>query len=394
MKSSSDPATPAGLYVHIPFCLTKCPYCDFFSVTDLSLVDNFLNALLREASLYSGKFGTFDTLYIGGGTPSILNSAQMTRLFSGLRSAFEFDPSCEVTVEVNPDDITAEKLRGFRADGANRLSIGVQSFRDKDLAFLKRRHGAKAAKKAIESALEAGFENLSVDLMYALPGQTEHSWLSSLEQATSYPISHLSCYELTIEERTPFGRMREEGNLREATEDKGRDLFLLTSEFLEDKGFMHYEISNYAMEGASCSSSSLPCPLYEGAMKAPIAVHNSKYWSHVPYLGLGPSAHSFDGGMRSWNVRSVSEYCKSLFDDKRPTAGREELTADQLRLERLYLGFRTRVGVSRQDIEESDNSGQTLLDLVDAGLLEINGERIVPTRKGYLIADHLPLLFE
>lgn len=374
MKSSADSAPPAGLYVHIPFCLTKCPYCDFFSVTDLSLVEGFLEALTREASLCAGQYEAFDTLYIGGGTPSILSPGQMSRLLSGLRSCFNFDPSCEVTAEVNPDDVTTEKLRRLLAEGVNRLSIGVQSFRDKDLTFLKRRHSAKAARNAIESALSVGFENVSIDLIYALPGQAKRSWLGCLEQAIAYPISHLSCYELTIEERTPFGRMRQEGNLKAATEGKERDLFLLTSEFLEAQGFIHYEVSNYAGEGASSR-------------------HNTKYWTHVPYLGLGPSAHSFDGTTRRWNVRSISEYCELLLEGKPPTAGREHLTSDQLRLERLYLGFRTRMGVSRKDIEDSDNSGQTLLDLVDAGLLEITGDRIVPTRKGYLIADHLPLLF-
>lgn len=397
MKSSTGTAS-AGLYVHIPFCLTKCPYCDFFSVTDLSLVDGFLEALDREAALYSphsGPFETFDTLYIGGGTPTILSSAHMARLLSRLRSSFNFDPFCEVTVEANPDDVTIEKLQGLRAEGVNRLSIGVQSFRDKDLVFLKRRHSAKAARKAIESALEAGFENLSIDLIYALPGQPKRSWLACLEQATAYPITHLSCYELTIEERTPFGSMRKEGNLKAATEGKGRDLFLLTSEFLEDKGFVHYEISNHArVTQASCSFSSPSYPLYSKvAPGARVAVHNTKYWTHVPYLGLGPSAHSFGGKTRWWNFRSVNEYCESLLQGKRPTAGHEDLTADQLRLERLYLGFRTRMGVSRSDIEDSDNSGQTLLDLVEAGLLAIIEDRIVPTRKGLLIADHLPLMF-
>lgn len=374
MKSSTGAAT-AGLYVHIPFCLIKCPYCDFFSVTDLSLVDGFLDALLREASLCSRDFQTFDTLYIGGGTPSVLSAEQMARLFSGLRSSLNFDPSCEVTAEVNPDDVTTEKLKQLRGGGVNRLSIGVQSFRDKDLAFLKRRHGAKAARKAIESALEAGFENLSIDLIYALPGQTKRSWLACLEQATAYPVTHLSCYQLTIEERTPFGRMRKEGNLKAAGERRERDLFLLASEFLEDQGFIHYEVSNYAKTSSALSR------------------HNTKYWTHVPYLGLGPSAHSFDGKTRRWNFRSINEYCELLLESKRPAGGHEDLTAEQLRLERLYLGFRTKMGVRRSDIEDSDNCGQALLDLVESGLLEIAEDRIIPTRKGFLIADHLPLLF-
>ena len=376
---SSNPAGPAGLYVHIPFCLTKCPYCDFFSITDLSLVDDFLDALAREASLYSDRFHRFDTLYIGGGTPSILSPHQMSRLLSSLRFRFQLDPSCEVTVEINPDDASPERFHALAAEGVNRLSIGVQSFRDKDLAFLKRRHNVSAARQAIEGALEAGFENLSIDLMYPLPGQTKRTWLTSLGQAVAYPISHLSCYQLTIEERTPFGQMRKEGKLKTVGEGRESELFLLTSQFLEEQGFVHYEVSNYARATQA---------------PRPFSRHNTKYWTHAPYLGLGPAAHSFDGvSARWWNDRSVQEYCESLREGRYPTAGHEDLTAEQLRLERLYLGFRTKIGVSKSDIEESDNSGQTLLDLVDADILEIIEDRLVPTRKGYLIADHLPLLF-
>lgn len=373
---SNGPA--AGLYVHIPFCLTKCPYCDFFSITEPLLIDQFLEALVQESALCSGQFEVFDSLYIGGGTPSLLSPKQMSRLFSGLRSSFRFNSSSEITVEVNPDDVTKEQLRAFLAEGVNRLSIGVQSFHDRDLAFLKRRHRSQAGRRAIASAADAGFENISIDLIYALPNQTKSAWLNDLEQAVAYPVSHISCYQLTLEQRTPFGQMRQEGRLKTAGERKERDLFLLTSQFLEDHGFAHYEISNYAkaVEGTDFSSR-----------------HNTKYWTHAPYLGLGPSAHSFDGAARRWNCRSVEDYCKALRGNRPPTAGREGLTTDQLRLERLYLGFRTKIGVSRGDLEDSDNSGQTLSDLVDSGLLEVSEERIVCTRKGFLIADYLPLLF-
>jgi oxygen-independent coproporphyrinogen III oxidase len=427
MKNSPLP----GLYVHVPFCLTKCPYCDFFSVTDHSFISEFLDALAREASLYSGQFPAFDSLYVGGGTPSVLSTGQMVRLLSGLRGCFTFDPSCEITVEMNPDDVTTEKLRGLLDLGVNRLSMGVQSFHDRDLAFLKRRHGAAAGRKAIESALDAGFEDLSIDLIYALPGQTKRSWLENLEQAVAYPVSHLSCYQFTVEEGTPFGCMRQEGRLRPASERKERDLFLLAAQFLESQGFVHYEVSNYArtagvlrlegepqrtgasafagrVEGATQAPGAFLSPshpfvegeaqralLVEGATQAPVMVsrHNTKYWTHVPYLGLGPSAHSFNGATRWWNVKSVRGYCQSLREGRFPLVGHEDLTPEQLRLERLYLGFRTREGVKRSDIEDSDNCGQTLLDLVDSGVLEIIEGRVVPTRKGYLIADHLPLVF-
>ena len=365
----------SGLYVHIPFCLTKCPYCDFYSITDLSLTDAFLDALEGEAHLYADRFDTYDSLYLGGGTPSVLEPRQIERLFSILHSSFVFEKDVEVTTELNPDDVTHEKLDALRRVGVNRLSIGVQSFDDGELAFLGRRHGAAASRRALAMARDAAFGNVGIDLIYGLPGQTPSGWLTTLEEAMGFAPRHLSCYQLTIEEATPLGRLKRDGVFRPAGEERERELFLLTSEFLEDRGFIHYEVSNFALS--------------EGLFSR----HNRKYWRHVPYLGLGPAAHSFDGARRWWNTRSVTDYCRLMGEGRRPVDGQEDLTPEQLLLERLYLGFRTRAGVAREDLGYSEQAEETLVRLTGSGLVTVKGERIIPTRRGFLIADRLPLMF-
>jgi oxygen-independent coproporphyrinogen-3 oxidase len=293
-----------------------------------------------------------------------------------LRSHFNFLSDTEVTVEANPDDITAVKLDALRAIGVNRLSIGVQSFNEKELRFLKRRHSADDAEEAIELAKSCGFSNIGLDLMYGFPGQTKKTWLETMEKAIELEPAHLSCYQFTLEERTPYGRLKMEGKLKTIGEEKERMLFLLTSEFLREHGFIHYEISNFAKEVNYYSR------------------HNKKYWQHIPYLGLGPAAHSFKDDTRWWNCRSVEEYCGLLAQGKRPVGGSEDLTPDQLKLERLCLGFRTEKGVSLQDACGNSSMTETLSRLRRSGFLKVAKDRIIPTQKGYLIADRLPLMFD
>jgi putative oxygen-independent coproporphyrinogen III oxidase len=374
---SIDPIdSAAGLYVHVPFCKTKCPYCDFYSVTDLSAVESWLEAIEKEVKLYEGCFGPFDSLYIGGGTPSVLEERQVGRLMEAAISHFSFLEGAEITVEVNPDDVSIEKMIALRRLGVNRISIGVQSFNERRLRFLKRRHSAKQAEEAIGLAKASGFSNVGIDLMYGFPGQTRRTWVETLERAVSLDPAHLSCYQFTLEERTPYGRLMAEGRLKAISEEKGRALFLLTSRFLKERGFIHYEISNFAKDGNHYSR------------------HNRKYWQHIPYLGLGPAAHSFRERTRSWNCRSVEEYCRLLGQGRRPVEGEEDLTPDQLRLEHLYLGFRTENGVSVEDVCADDAARQTLLRLTRSGFLKVVEGRVRPTLKGYLIADRLPLMFD
>jgi oxygen-independent coproporphyrinogen-3 oxidase len=364
-----------GLYIHVPFCRGKCPYCDFYSVPALSLIDGWLAGVEQEAAQYRKQFALFDSLYVGGGTPSALPVEAFHRLLETLRSRFEFAADTEVTIELNPEDAKAAFFKALRSSGVNRLSFGVQSFIDGELAFLKRRHTARDARVALEKARSAGLDNISIDLMYLIPGQSEESWVRTLEEALSFEPAHLSCYQLTCEARTPFGRMKADGRIAVPDEETERRFFLLTSRFLRDHGFIHYEISNFARDEKSISR------------------HNRKYWRHVPYLGLGPAAHSFDGKMRWWNARSVKTYCRALAAGQRPVEDSETLTVEQFRLERLYLGLRTREGVPLTDACDGAIPVAQVASLEKEGLIRIQGDRVLPTTEGYCVADRLSLMF-
>ena len=370
--SQSTVAERPGLYVHVPFCLSKCIYCDFYSITESDLVERWLDALEGEMSLYAGAFHPFDSLYVGGGTPSLLSAGELNRLVLGLNRHFSFSPKTEFTIEANPDDIDTEKLALMRDLGVNRISFGIQSFNDRDLSFLKRRHDAAGAGRAIEKTRRAGFTNISLDLIYGLPRQTKAGWLATLERAVSFEPTHLSCYQLTLEGRTPLRGMVESHTVKLPTEETGRRLFLATSEFLTSRGFVHYEISSFA------ASARYTCR------------HNQKYWRHVPYLGLGPAAHSFDGSHRWWNVRSVAEYCDAVERGDRPIEGKEDLTTEQISLERLYLGLRTSDGISTDCLPGS--ACAAVDQLRKARLVRVDKGRIKPTARGFLVADSLPIL--
>jgi oxygen-independent coproporphyrinogen-3 oxidase len=363
-----------GLYIHVPFCKTKCPYCDFYSVTCLSLVREWLEALKKEAALYKDRFTPFDTVYLGGGTPTLLSTQELEELIRCLHDHFTIAADAEFTIEANPDDITLEKLAVLRTLGVNRISLGVQSFDDQELRFLKRRHSAFQAKKALQQIKESGFPKMGLDLMYGLAGQSQSGWLRSLEQAVEFDPEHISCYQLTVEAHTPLGQMYRDGKVKPLGEEEERSFFIHTSTFLEEKGYLHYEVSNFAMG------------------KENMCRHNLKYWHHAPYLGLGPSAHSYRPGVRWWNHRCVETYCQTLGSGLLPVAGTETLSENQHRLERLMLGFRTREGVRLDEIRDCPQAGSILRQLIDSGLVVLNGDRINPTLDGYLVADSLPLL--
>jgi oxygen-independent coproporphyrinogen-3 oxidase len=365
----------AGLYIHIPFCRTKCPYCDFYSIPSLSLVPQWLEALHKEILVYKGLFPTFDSLFLGGGTPTVLNQSQWSELMEVLFTHFTFSPSTEVTVEANPDDVTFSLMEHLRGLGVNRLSLGIQSFDDQELRDLKRRHTSHKAMEAIRCIRHVGFSNLGIDLMYGLPGQTSSQWLNTLKQAVDFAPEHLSCYELTIEKETPFGKMRDKGEIHPPNEEVQRVLFVLTSSFLEQEGYLQYEISNFA------KGREFTCH------------HNMKYWQHLPYLGLGPSAHSFRGNRRWWNLKSVKGYCEALAEGRIPVAGEEILSKEQQELESLMLGLRTMEGIELDRLGDPTQSEQVLRDLERTGLVRVEKGRIMPTREGFLVADSLPLLF-
>lgn len=371
----SKPLPTAGLYVHVPFCLSKCPYCHFYSQTAVALIPAWAEAVGKEAGLYTGRFKDFDTLYFGGGTPSLIPEAVLGQLLETVHLFFAIDRSGEITLEANPGDLTLERLKRLRTLGINRISLGVQSLDERELFFLKRRHTGREARQAIECIRSAGFENLSLDLIYGLPGQTPESWQKTLEEIVSLQPEHLSCYELTVEPGTALERGLRSGEIQLPPDEDRRGFFLQASTFLGTQGFDHYEVSNFA-RGA---------PYY--------ARHNHKYWDHVPYLGLGPAAHSFDGRRRWWNGRSLRRYLERLAQNRGPVEREERLSAEQLRLESLMLGFRTRSGVALKDLSLNQVRRKVLTALEETGKIILQGDRMVPTTEGFLVADRLPLLF-
>jgi len=373
-------STAAGLYIHVPFCRSKCAYCDFYSVTDDARVDEYLEALFCEMSLRRDFATVFDTVYFGGGTPSCLSADQLADLLQRLRSVFLVLPETEITVEVNPGDVDAAFLFRLREAGFNRVSIGVQSFDDHILSTLGRRHNGREGLEAIESARRSGFENLSVDLIYGVPGQSLELWQRTMETAIAFRPEHLSCYELTLERGTPLYRRVEAGQAAPLREEEGYRFFSTTSAFLEDNGYVHYEVSNFA-RGESL-----------------VSRHNHKYWDHTPYLGLGPAAHSFRGNRRWWNHRDLQRYIGDLRAGRTPVDGLEDLSQEQLRMEALYFGFRTKRGIhnpvfkERYGIDLFRQEETALRGMLDEGLIRLDGKVLSPTRRGLALADRLCLL--
>jgi len=365
----------SGLYVHVPFCKTKCPYCDFYSLTSLSSIPVWLQAIKKEMIQYRDRFTLFDSVYLGGGTPSLLSQSDLSGIVHSLRSAFSIADDAEFTMEMNPDDIPSDQAGFLRDLGVNRVSLGVQSFEDRDLQFLNRRHTAEQALEALTVLKRARFAKVGLDLMYGLPGQTESSWMKTLEKAASFSPEHLSCYQLTLHESTPFWDLQAKGEIELLSEAGERVFFALTSSFLRKQGYLHYEVSNFARgEDNRCR-------------------HNLKYWKRAPYLGLGPSAHSFKDGVRWWNLQNLEGYCHALEQGRLPVAGSETLTPEQVYLETMLLGFRTRDGVDRGVFRGREGTEEALRHLLRAGLVEVSEEKVVPTVKGFLVADSLPLLF-
>ena len=369
-----------GLYLHIPFCKTKCPYCNFYSVTDLNLKERFLSALNAEMPFYREAFPFFDTLYIGGGTPSVLNGKEFETLFRHIHDHFSLSPAAEITVEINPADHDTDMLSLLRNLGVNRLNIGIQSFDDTILTFLGRRHKAREASEALALACRSGFAHLGLDLIYGVPGQDMASWMADLQYVKNLPIDHLSCYQLSLEQDTPLGSRFQNGDFALPIEQMQLDFFKKTSAFLREAGFLHYEVSNFA-RGADA-----------------MARHNQKYWHHIPYLGLGPAAHSFNGRKRWWNHRNLEAYLDDLGKGISPVADEERLRPEQLRLETLFLGFRTAAGVDidafyrkfKRDLLKEKSV--MLKHLQQEGLVVIENGYIRPTLNGMALADQLALI--
>jgi putative oxygen-independent coproporphyrinogen III oxidase len=360
---------PRHLYVHVPFCARRCSYCDF-SIAVRAVVpnDEFARAIGRELDLRHGAETPWelDTLYFGGGTPSKLGGDGTVRLLDVLRRHVTVSPGAEVTLEANPEDVSVESARTWRAGGVNRLSLGAQSFDDRVLTWMHRTHGAAAIPRAVEAAREAGFTELSLDFIFALPDALDRDWIRDLESALALQPSHLSLYGLTVEPATPLARWRARGQAHEAPEERYEREFLDAHQLLEAHGFLHYEVSNYARAGHE-------------------AQHNAAYWRGAPYAAVGPSAHAFDGDRRRWNRAAYTAWLADLQEGRDPIAGEERLTPDSRALEAVYLGLRTTRGVHLMPAEP-----EALQPWVEAGWAEIDAEptlRLTPL--GWLRLDAL-----
>ncbi len=376
---------PAGLYLHIPFCSAICPYCDFaVRVGRREKRRRFVDTLLLEIARHeSAAPAAFDTVYFGGGTPSILELVDFERLLGAIRRTFRLLPGTRVYLEANPEDVSEQSLKDWQGLGIGTLSLGVQSFDDEELRFLGRRHDGAVARRAVELALLAGFETVSVDLIYGLPGQSVGATRRSLRRAVELEPDHLSCYELDIHRRTTFGKLHARGELEKLPNSVQAELLLLTHRVLGDAGYDGYEVSNFAR-----------APKHRSR-------HNRKHWHHAPYLGLGPSAHSFDGvSQRWWNERLLPRWERALYSGRAPEAGREILESRDLALETVMLGLRTADGIEldafrrRFDVDLIEGNSALIKQSQAEGLLRHESGRLIPTVRGMAVADGLAASFE
>lgn len=375
----------AGLYVHIPFCVRKCPYCDFCSVIDLSLKQRFLKALIAEMEAVSNEGLCFDTLYIGGGTPSVYDHKDIGRIHDAVRQNFNLLPDSEITLEANPGTISVEQLEGYLNAGINRLNIGVQSFQQNHLDFLGRIHSAEEAREALSQAQKAGFVNFGIDLIYGLPQQFAADWLEDLEQAVEHAPIHLSCYMLTYEEGTPLHGDVKNRRVQPLTDKRVRALFETTIQFLEDNDYLQYEISNFARQGIETTDH--------------VSRHNLKYWTRAPYIGLGPSAHSFIKSRRYWNISSVEGYHEAIESERSPIADSEVLTVEQKMIEAIYLGLRMTRGIDLIDFREefginfSQTFNDIIADLAQKNYMKVDANKAFLTRQGRVFLDSITSMF-
>jgi oxygen-independent coproporphyrinogen-3 oxidase len=367
----------AGIYIHIPFCKKLCSYCDFYHIISPSDNKSFIGALLSESSIRKEYLGNeiISTIYLGGGTPSVLLPEEIETILSNIRKLFKVDENCEITIEINPDDIDDNYLAGLKDSAVNRISLGVQSWRDSDLKLMNRRHNAAQAAAALEQILKAGFENVTIDLIYGLPGMSATEWSSNLDKSFSYDIKHLSAYHLTFEPGTVFSKMKEKGILSEIEEEESNAQFNLLIDKALAAGFVHYEISNFGKPGY-------------------FSIHNSNYWKQVNYLGLGPSAHSFNGFSRQWNVRDVKKYINAV-NSGSLLFEREELDRKTRFNEYVMTSLRTMWGVDLDYIEKTfDKEGYDYIvnlsgKLIDYGLMKQENNTLVLTNQGIMISDNI-----
>lgn len=366
-----------GIYLHIPFCKQACHYCDFHFSTSLGTKEALLAAMKKEIALRRDYLGTneLDTIYFGGGTPSLLSASELSGLLETIRSYFSIAEDAEITLEANPDDLTDEKLDEIKLAGINRLSIGIQSFADADLQWMNRAHTALQAFDVVRKAQAKGFDNITIDLIYGIPTLSDEQWERNMDIAFSLGINHISAYALTVEPRTALAKLIRDRKVPEVNEEKSALHFSMLMDRAAKAGFEHYEISNFAKEGA-------------------YSRHNTSYWQGEPYLGIGPSAHSFDRVSRQWNISNNPQYIRSLEEDKLPFE-KEQLTEKEKFNEYILTSLRTMWGISLRKVftdfgpVSAKEFQQNIMPLIDDEQLELSGENLVLTRRGKFFADRI-----
>jgi oxygen-independent coproporphyrinogen III oxidase len=368
----------SSFYIHIPFCDHKCIYCDFYSIITKDNIDNYLKAVTKEIINYSKEFSKeriFNTIFFGGGTPSLMEPGYLGELISCLKKYYSVSQDAEITLETNPGTVNKIKLKKFKEAGFNRISIGVQSFNNNELKFLTRIHDKELALSTVYNAAEAGFDNINIDLIFNLPGQTKLGWRSNLEIAGRLPITHISAYSLILERGTILNKMVLDGKVKIQDSDYDADLYFLTMEFLEGNGFIQYEVSNFALPGFECR-------------------HNNAYWHYVEYLSFGTSAHSFMNGKRWWNYSGVKQYISVINNRGNAIANFEQLTSGQMLNEYIMLALRSN-GLNLHRLQENFGSEwlnknlEKLKSFEKDDLLIIKKGYVKLTQKGYSLCDKI-----
>jgi oxygen-independent coproporphyrinogen-3 oxidase len=361
---------PECLYIHIPFCIKKCIYCDFFSVSyDEPTANKYIGALCKELYMKKDTAGTLRSVYIGGGTPTLLSDKCFGQLFRCLKDNYNFSSDIEITVEANPGTIHGSKIDAIISLGVNRLSIGVQSFNDNELKTLGRIHDSEEALRSIETIKIAGMKDFSIDLMYGIPAQTMDSWQDSISNAVKLSPAHISAYELTPEEHTPFFKLLETHKISIPDEELVLEMYNHAIDYLAGFGYEHYEISNFALPEFKC-------------------IHNLNYWNRGEYIGAGAGAHSFIDKMRSGNIKDINAYIEQLNNRMIPETESTKLTSEETLKEFIFLGLRKTEGIS---ISKSQETGLNIIDasgaLINEGLVEIAKDYLRLTRKGIVISN-------
>ena len=377
----------SGIYIHIPFCKQACHYCNFHFSTSLRYKNELIAALLKEMEIYASP-QTFisdkteqallekgitvpdiiETIYLGGGTPSLCTKDEIQSIIEKIHSVYKVSLGPEITLEANPDDINEEKLNDWRETGINRLSIGIQSFFEEDLQWMNRAHNSQQAVDSLQLAINT-FKNITIDLIYGTPGLTNEKWKQNVDKAIAFNIPHLSCYALTVEPKTPLQKFIQQQKMEDIDPDKQSEQFLLLMQWMEEAGYEHYEISNFAKPGFR-------------------SLHNSSYWSGKNYLGFGPSAHSFDGNARWWNIANNSSYIDSINKGILPIE-KEILTATQKLNEYIMISLRTVEGLNLTKLSkaESDELRTKSGKYIESGHLRLENNFLRLTWEGKLLAD-------